>query len=149
MCLNRRYTKRRKEEWLKNQPEMITAYKAVDVKNKDGQVKFYPIVYGYKPYKRKNRLRKHKKNDWYKRTPVCYDTTCQSRSSYIAYFHLYVDKESAQRWLRHSIVSRSIIKCLIPKRFVTEIGIEGANDVVVIVTKGFDIVEQDRHFQEN
>jgi len=146
MCLSRKYTAKQKREWLKDKPEMITAYKAVEVTTIGGRKQFSPPIYDGKPYKRKNRLQKPREGNTSKKEITWCDTPKRGWTSYIAYYHLHVNRGGATRWLCLTSSSRKIIKCLIPKRLITDIGVEGQEKSEVIVTKGFDIVGQDHSF---
>jgi len=148
MCLRVKYTKKQKEEWLKDKPEMITAYKVImTVRTEEGKIKFYPLIFCDEPYKRINRLHTNKDKD--KNISVRYKNPRRDETSYIAYYHLYADKEAAQRWTCCLPTYRKIIKCLIPKNLITEIGEEGYYHSKVIIAKGFEIVGEDEVFQEN
>lgn len=134
MCLDIKRTDIQREKWLKKQPEMIIAYKVIWIQHPyTGPSKFFPqyFINPNKPFKRKNRLRK-------RGTKVKCD---RSKGEYIPYYHLYASRISAERW--KDSYHTKVIKCRIPKKLVTDVGSEVGYSV--IVTRGFDIVGEDRY----
>ena len=63
-------------------------------------------------------------------------------SRYMAYYHLFLYEDDAEIW-KDGMWNGSfkVIKCTIPKKLITDVGLQ---DGFVIVTKGFDIVCDDK-----
>jgi len=150
MCIRHRWRVKEKKEWLKDQPEIITAYKIEKVKYdyKDCETGkgrlFPPCMFGNisgKQYKRKNRVRKaeHRKCWTY------YDETCKA-TTYYAYFHLFAEEKAAKKWIGKPMSSLyKLIKCEVPKHLITDIGLQEQQQYLTIVTKGFDIIGEDEY----
>ena len=126
MCMNSKYTKEEKKEWLRDKAKIITAYKVVRVEK--GRLE--PLFWENKPFKRKNRLRwRHGK------------TALAHGKKYIAYYHLLTNKRDAERF--YSVGHSKIIECKIPKCLITSIGRQF--DCETIVAKGFEIVGENEY----
>lgn len=140
MCLTWKYTDEEKKEWLKNKPEMITAYKRVRIRALKNQKKMFPLfmfpLVEYKHFERNNLLKtiKSKKSKKYK------DVYCQSRC-YMAYFHLFEKKSDAKSFLNRPYGTK-LVKCVVPKKYITDVGLQGGT---VIVTRKFSIVGEDEY----
>lgn len=141
MCISYKLYSKAKKKWLKTQPDIITAYKCVYVREYYGTTRFFPIVYSNsrnKPFKRKNTLREIESKQSDKRTGTYFQEGA-NRTVYIAYYHLYLNREDAESWVDSD---RKIIKCTVPKKCITDIGLQNG---VVIITKQFSIVGEDEY----
>jgi len=141
MCLDYKLSPRLRETWLKDKPKTITAYKVVRIENG----KLWPLYYGSKPFKRKNRIRTVKSKNSARRQIIYYGELELGipMTKYIAYYHLFVNIKEAQEYEGGECFADKIIICKIPKELITEIGIQERKEV--IVTRGFDIVGQDEY----
>lgn len=130
MCLEYKYTKKELKEWLKEQPEMITAYKLVTFSN--GRI--YPWVQGKTPFERDNLLKK----EWKWSSKKYVEVDCHDK--YMAYYHLLLNKESL---LRYFGVFSDVVECQIPKKYVTDMGVQW--NLETVITRGFTIVGHDEY----
>lgn len=147
MCLDRKWEKEHRDDWLKEQPKTITAYKAVIVKKKPRffgllgkKTILIPPYFLSNSYKKRNRLRKKIKkvrcgDVWAANSPC---------PTYLPYYHLYLKLEEAEETQAHMQLigcsSVTIVRCKVPKKLITEIGFETKK--IVIITKGFTIIEE-------
>lgn len=147
MCLSTIWSKEKRVEWLKTQPDEIIAYKFVAVrresitKYEDGEEKVAPPfnALGHNVfYKKENRLEKVKDG-----AKMEFAANTEGETTYIAYFHLFIDKKATKRWKKSSFEGLTL-KCKIPKKFITDIGDEYGD--TVIITRGFDFIEGDEYF---
>lgn len=134
MCLDDKYRKRKKDRWLKKQPKYIIAYKRVKVVGN----KLYAPIYIGEPLKRKNLVRSVKGKKQF--TDYSFSDG-YSETSYIAFFHLYLDKKD----LSHGN-KEMIIECKVPKNSITEVGNQDYRRV--IVTRYYEIVGQDQYLKD-
>ncbi len=150
MCLEYVWENEKKEEWLKEQPDMITAYKVVETEEVDGKERLIsPYIRDKRKkgdwvrppcvYKRKNRVRVTKTSKIVK--SHYHDT--YKKTSYIAYYHLLTRREDAENW---TSCNRKVVECLVPKKFITDIGCQ--RNFLVIITRAFDIVGEDEYFEK-
>ncbi len=155
--LNKKLTAKKKEEWLEEQPDMIVAYKAVKIRldpkklKKDKHKKsLYPL---YKcrmsPMKRRNHIRpdrnpRTRRKAWTR----CDEPMAKGKwHTYMAYFHLFSKEElKGIRNMYRGKENVKIIKCMIPKKFVTDVGYQWGKEI--IVTRRFDVVAQDIYIDE-
>lgn len=130
MCLTTKKTEQEKIEWLKKQPDIITAYKVV--KKRTGKLK--PLYSATeKGFKRKNHL-----------FPVVlkyFSEKWQTDMKYIAYFHLFINEDDAVLYNQRPLCAK-VIKCTVPKKYITDVGYQWGR---VIVTRQFSIVGEDEY----
>lgn len=157
MCLDTIYPIKKRDKWLASQPDVILAYKVVQVTSffPGDPVKLHPPMFhtGDNYYKRKNLLplnsagkesKSIRERFWKK---IIWD-------KYISYFYLFqsiIDAEDFRNWgLRtcgHSCTK--VIKCTIDKSLITSIGKQSCNDKgLTIITRGFDIIGEDEYLEE-
>ena len=155
MCIDNKLLAKDRKEWLKDQPDIITAYKVVEIKHiwgYDGNRLSAFFTDRQTPFKRTNLIREVKKTtkDSKRRDATFYDSYHGQPCEYIAYYHLFPTKKDAQkltRWnMRNNNSEGHIIKCLVPKKYITDIGEQWG--IKVIVTRGFDIIGQDEYLKE-
>lgn len=144
MCLDYKMTKKDKKEWLKKQPEILTVYKAVQIAMVDDRPALIPIIFdkGAKPFQRINTLREVKSLLSEKREVTRYASG--RPAEYVAYFHLYINKEDALGWTDGWSNQRETIECQVPKESITEVGEDGGS---AIITRKFTIVGQDKYLK--
>ncbi len=149
MCLSTVWSREKRIEWLKTQPDEITAYKFVKVERKsikrweDGEEKIVPPFQnlGHNVFfEKENRI---KKTTDVSKTE--YAVSPEGETTYVAYFHLFLEKKSTERWRKASFKGLTL-ECKIPKKFITDIGDEYGD--IVIITRGFDFVEGDEYFEK-
>ena len=146
MCLNTLWSEEQKNAWLKEQSEMITAYKFVAVRREsikryeDGEEKISP------PFKMLDEDVHYKKKNIVKKTTKIskkdYVISHDETTTYVAYFHLFLEKKATEKW-NFTFKTRTL-ECKIPKKLITDIGEECGE--IVIITRGFDFVEGDEYF---
>ncbi len=148
MCLETLWTKAEIKEWLKTQPDDITAYKVVKLGESDGKERAFPVVYWeYGAFKKVNKITR----SIVRRVPhvIVLGKYRQSRRSYETYYHLFLMKDDAQKWKETgpSAMFCKVLKCKIPKKAITDIGkqING----ISIITKEFTFVQGNKYFGEN
>lgn len=140
MCMNSLETKEEREKWLKDKPKTIVAYKVV--RKVDG--KYYPSYYrqSIKFYpKRLNKINESRAGVF----------TEGTKDYYIPYYHLFYNIADARKW-QDNDDGDIILKCEIPKKYVTDIGMQhdyskekySRVDLATIVTKAFRIMEEVR-----
>lgn len=121
MCLGRACGQKAFQEWLKNKPEIITAYKAVDLRKVKGGHAVMAPVQDTVRYKKRNvrQVNGPLKNKF-------------SPYPYYANYHLFCRRYDAERWL--SLWGTNVIRCSVPKSQVTAVGNQMG---LCIVTKEF------------
>jgi len=150
VCIDYKYTRKKRKEWLKDKPDTIIAYKVVKTFKEEQVVgsqismpgKLYPLFYPKEFFKRKNRIKtislqlfdRIMDSRWHDNNKHCH---------YVAYYHFYVNEVNARRALLND---RKLIICKIPKRLITNIGLQNSREV--IIAKGFEIVGQDKYLEE-
>lgn len=156
MCLDYLYCDEVKQEWLDEQPEIITCYKGVLVR-KDGQ--FAPLVrYHKRAFKRHNKIgpyarRKNLVRDvmdghdnfmWVTPDPCKPTGVFALTTTYKPYFHLFLEKMAAQNYwaylikIAESQSSAAIVKCLVRKEHITAYG-KDSQQYAIVATE-FEIV---------
>lgn len=140
MCLDSKYTEQEKEEWLKNQPDVITAYKVVIIE--DGKIS--PVFHRHiddEGFERNNLLKTVKS-----KKATRYHEENHYGPEYIAYFHLFASKQDAIEY--YDFPPSKVIECIVPKKYITDIGSQdGPEDTgrTVIVTRKFSIVGENEY----
>jgi len=148
MCLSRKFTIKDKKKWLKNQPEIIIAYKIVEIianSMKSGcrnEYGLYPYFFKSEPFKKINLLKEIKSKKSSKIEHTYYKSKAQRNVSYIAYYHLGMDKEKLREMFK-TTNSLHLIKCKVPKKYITDIGEQW--NMITIVTRKFTIVGQNEY----
>lgn len=146
MCLTYYWPEKDKNEWLKDEPDTITAYKVV-IKNR-AAITVWPPFFNSLPYKKTNKID-------IKTTPTTYASYGKTRDSspvseerrYKAGYHLFVTKYGTRQFIgERRMLDAVVLKCLIPKDQVIAVGKE--NDCMVIVTKEFTFIGGDQYFKE-
>lgn len=139
MCLDILWSDEKTNKWLRDKPDVIFAYKVVSVVN--GNV--YPPMFatGHGLFCRTNKIGKNY-------CPSLIETVVDQiglakRKTYRAYYHVFADSAGAIGW-RGS--REQILKCVIEKNQVTDIGIQ--NGHVVIITKKFTFIDGKTYFGE-
>jgi len=142
MCLSDLWSDARREEWLKDKPEQIQAFKVVLVSGK----RIYPL-FGCLP----SLAYFQKINDQTGHTPrltTSYDHDEGFYRSYEAHFHLFPNREDAENF-QHTYWGHSdyvVLECRIPKEHITAMGLECL--YVAIIAKRFEFVEENHWFRE-
>ncbi len=149
MCLSILWSEGQKNDWLKEQPDMITAYKFVTVRREsikrweDGKERIAP------PFKMLDQNAFFKKENRVKKatgmSKMGYAVSLEGETTYVAYFHLFLEKKATERWKRISFKTKTL-ECKIPKEFITDIGED--QGAIVIITRGFNFVEGDEYFEK-
>ncbi len=141
MCLKSKWTEEKTNEWLKNKPETITAYKLVQViRTNDGSNRIWPPIWDDKPYKKTNRIPGNL-------SLIPYISSQTSGEKYWAGYHLFFTKRGAEKFaIKRDVSWEIVLKCSIPKKDVLAVGKQYG--CMVIVTKEFTFVEGDEHFGE-
>lgn len=130
MCLKIKWTEKQLNEWLKDKPEIVIAYKVA--KMREG--KLYPLFFGKNPFEKENKL-----DDSYVKEMSKIETA-DKRSSYKPHYHFFADREAAKDW-HVAELQEVLLKCEIPKTQITAMGIgEGRGDLT-IVAKEFTFVK--------
>jgi hypothetical protein len=139
MCLESKLTKKDKANWLKDKPEEITAYKVMITRTVKGEIRLAP-PFNNGIYKRTNMVRAVTSEQSGK---CCYTSFRGSIKSttYMAYFHFFIDKEEAKSWAMAR--GQKMVECKILKKYVTEIGRQWNKDIMV--ARKFSIVRQNRY----
>jgi len=151
MCLDSKWTKARTKEWLgQHKGDDVIAYKIVrsyKVWGNDGQqvpiMRLSPSHQTYgrngqvRKFKRRNLVREVGENDRTKTFTIRYtkkDTviTGTRKAEYVAYYHLYAEQSDAFE----KRGSGQVMTCRIPKKFITDIGVQSGK--VVIITRCFE-----------
>ncbi len=142
MCLDNLWTKARIKEWLKNKPEIITAYKVVKII--EGEA--YPAIYHDNgPFEKTNKEDKCSPSVAAAHVVRKDGTELSHRwRHYPTLYHMFLTKRGATRWNDRS--DEEILKCKIPKKQIVDIGIQ--HDCIAIITKEFTFVEGDKYFKE-
>lgn len=160
MCLSSQMTSKEKRDWLKNQPNMITAYKAVKIKFapakcslEEGKKRMFPCYQNTSDvFKRKNKLSWIWKLCSILGKKISYAYVAGSRpyrdaplKKYTTYYHLFVFQKDAEEY--GEFTGLEVIECVVPKKFITTIGMQdtGREDRLSIVARGFEIVGQDEY----
>lgn len=130
MCLALKKSKREADKWLEDKPKDLILYKVVIKIGSHGD--YYPPFYNLDslnsikpPYRAINKIKKKKpRQEIDARTRK--DGTRSRKTSYVPHFHFFVNESDAKNWQprRNTVV----IKCHVPKKFVTAIGEQYYND---------------------
>lgn len=148
MCLDSKKTKAERDKWLAKKSDTVIAYKAVAIHLQHGMPKrLYPPLCS-------TEFTKYKKDGCYSKVNNLQGQeikkkvkTFKTKQEYIPYFHFCVTKVGATQWLPSLWNSAmKIVKCEIPKKFITEVGKQAG--LITIVAKGFTIVDNDEYFKE-
>ena len=150
MCLNALWTKINIKQWLVDQPETIIAYKVATA-----QEKLYPPFYNMSEYyKRENTVPKIKETD---KESICWNDDCSEKRIYYSYYYFFMKKKDANDLLKsltkqyyHRGGKYRLLKCKIPKKSITEIGIQWIDDKDrdVIIATEFTILGQNKYLKE-
>ncbi len=152
MCIQSKFLAKDRKQWLKKQPETITAYKLVEVKHEydiPGKRLFPFFVSRCIPFKRTNSIREVKKTGragtLTRRAGTHFYSNDGNFCYYIAYYHLFANREDLVSFISESQYEdqATIVECQVPKEFITDIGMQWNRET--IVTRQFTIVGQDEY----
>jgi len=138
MCLCDIFSILEKQEWLEKQPDVITGYKVVRIRNRYLRSRLFPFYRDNKSFfnsnylKRKNRLKRTDYKDLHK-----------------IYYFLYVNHKDAlgfEKLAKDFGEAVELITCKIPKNLITDIGKQNGGQLV-IVSRGYDVVGQDKYLE--
>ncbi len=144
MCIDYKWSRKDRKEWLEKQPDMITAWKEVMFSFAKGPRCITPRYQTGTNFKRENYLKEEPSSSYQKNAPTRYEKS-RRRTEYKAYFHLFKYKKDADREAKGYYLAK-VIKCKIPKEYVTDIGEQW--DSMTIITRKFIIVGQDEYLRD-
>ncbi len=137
MCLDYLWTKKDIKKWLKTQPDTITAYKVVQLK--DGIA--YPAIYSeYGSFKKHNKIEDDRRTI---ETMVKGKIRLTYRK-YEAGYHLFLTPAGAAEWKPDSNRYK-VLMCKIPKSQITDVGLQ--KNWTSIITKEFTFAEGDEYLK--
>lgn len=150
MCLTRKWSKERQDEWLKKKPKNLTAYKVVRV----GRFpqKIYPL-YQHLPGVCYNTVDGHSstvndQRDYLPSPLVVREADTETQTIYQPHFHLFYRKRDAYKYLKEqcNIFRTTVLRCRVHQKDISCIGYQG--DSITIVTKYFEFAEGKEYLEE-
>lgn len=142
MCLSDLWSDARREEWLRDKPEQIQAFKVVLVADQRAYPLFGPLPDpGF--FQKTNDQTNHIPCQ---RTVYNYDD--EVYDAYDTHFHMFPNREDAEAywstfWRDPEYI---VLECRVPKEHITAMGLDSG--LLAIVTKYFEFVERDHLFRD-
>lgn len=131
MCLCTLWSKEKQKEWLEKQPDNIVGYKVVEIE-KDN---IYPCCYVNRHNHGKFSPTKNKIAETTEEMKNV--KTMNGLNYYTAYYHVFKTRKAALAW---KTAHDTILKCIVPKKSITNIGTQ--NDFIVVITKAFEFLKR-------